>query len=150
MPETLFFAANEIITLTKNGVWMSDDIEITHEGTRQLFFKILTLENGHWFLKLGKEIKEITVEDTAYFVKRVDLEPGLKQATLTLAGGSKEPLKHQTLHYKPGRLTCKLANGFEAKFVGSAYFELLSHLEEDERAYFLTFGDERVELAPKS
>jgi hypothetical protein len=56
------------------------------------------------------------------------------------------------LKYKPGRLTCQVMTNIgpeEAKFLRGPYFDLLQHLQEDDRGYFLNFGGSRVELAKR-
>lgn len=152
---TQFFVENETIVLSKNGVWLSDGIEITHEQTCKLFSKILRHEKGEWFLKLNHESKKIEVEDTPFFVRRIDRkkddsEPSKDTITLTLNDDTQEALDPTSLKYKPGRLICYLERGWEAKFLSAPYFELLSCLEEDESSYYLMLGNKRIDLSAKN
>src|SRR5437016_14636421 len=75
-----FFVDHEVIILSKNGVWLADGIEITHEGTRRLFAKNLKRDEKGYFIQVGRETKRIEVEDTPYFVQRIegDLVSGIK------------------------------------------------------------------------
>ncbi|HUP58591.1 MAG TPA: hypothetical protein VM598_14125, partial [Bdellovibrionota bacterium] len=99
-------------------------------------------------IHVGKESKAVVVEDTAYFV--LGLEGDAKSGfSLRLSDESRERLDPETLRYRPGRLTARVKDGEEAKFLSSPYFELLSGLEEDERSYFLTIQGKRLDLSPK-
>lgn len=142
-----FFVDNEVITLTRNGVWLSDGTEITHEPTRRLFARSLKRDSLGWTLQVGRETKRITVEDTGYFIHRIDGSPEMSYE-LWLNDETREPLDPTTLHYQPGRLSCRLARGEEAKFLHAAYFDLLKDLGEDERGYFLNIQGKRYPLAP--
>ena len=144
-----FFIDTEVIRLTKNGIWLSDGTEISHEPTRELFSRSLVRTPGGWELRIGRDTKKIEVEDTAYFVTGISGDPE-RGITLVLAGGGREPLRPETLRYRPGRLTCTLAHGEEAKFLHAPYFHLLQNLEEDDKSYFLRLGVKKFTLALKS
>lgn len=140
-PNAPFFVDNEVIIISKNGVWLADGTEITHEPTRKLFARSLKKDAQGYFLHIGKETKRIQVEDTAYFVVRLEGDPTAGYE-LILNDESREPLDPNTLHYRPGRLVCKTKSGKEeAKFLHSPYFDLLKHLQEDSKSYFLEFGN---------
>lgn len=153
MENAPFFIDTEVIRLTRNGVWMSDQTEITHEPTRRLFARNLERVPGadrQYLIKISRESKTIEVEDTAYFVQRIDGTPetGFE---ITLNDGNQEKLNFQSLKYQPGRLTCSVERrGFteEAKFLSTAYMDLLTYLKEDETSYFLeTGGSNRARIA---
>lgn len=137
-----FFVDNEVICLRRNGVWMSDHTEITHEPTRRMFSQNLERIPGserQYQIKIGRESKTIVVEDTAYFVQRIDGTPET-EFKITLNDGTQEILNLMTLKYQPGRLTCTVVRrGFteEAKFLSTAYMDLLSFMREDESSYYL-------------
>jgi hypothetical protein len=144
-----FFVDTEVIRLTANGVWLSDGTEIDHEQTVRMFAKSLHRDAQGYFLRIGRETKRILVEDTAYFVTGIEGAPG-EGYELRLSDESRETLDPATLGYRPGRLACRVRSGTEeAKFLHAAYFDLLRHLEEDQRSYFLTIRGRRVELAHK-
>ena len=145
-----FFVDREVIVLTRNGVWMADGTEISHEPTRRLFARSLNHDKDGYFLHIGRETKRIQVEDTAYFVHRIDGDPA-GGYELWISDETRERLSPTTLGYKPGRLTAKVKGGKEeAKFLHAAYFDLLRHLEEDEKSYFLTLIGNRIELSGKT
>jgi hypothetical protein len=147
-----FFIDNEVITLTRGGVWLSDQTEIDHEQTVRLFGRSLKKDGEGYFIQVGRETKRIVVQDTAYFVTRLegDATQGYR---LWLSDGTQEDLDPDTLSYRPGRLTCRVHGGSEeARLLSVAYFDLLKDLQEDNSnngAYFLSIRGKRVELAKK-
>lgn len=148
-----FFVDREVIILTKNGIWLADGTEITHEPTRRLFAKSLKKDENGYFLEIGRETKRIEVEDTAYFVHRLDGDP-ISGYVLWLSDETQEKLKPETISYRPGRLSCGIkSNQEEAKFLHAPYFDLLKSLQEDKTSYFLEFGTGasqiRIQLATK-
>jgi hypothetical protein len=151
MSDAPLLVDREVIVLTKNGVWLADGEEISHEPTRKLFARSLQKTESGYFLKIGRESKFIQVEDTAYFVVHLEGSSG-DGYELSLSDGTREVLDSSTIRYKPGRLTCKIKGGAEeAKFLHPTYNEILHDLQEDGRSYFLRFGKPsvRVELCLK-
>lgn len=137
------YVDREVIRLTRNGVWIADDAEITHEPTRDLFARSLKKDEQGYFLQIGRETKRIEVEDTAYFVQRFYGTPqGAQGIELQINDGTSERLDPLTLSYRPNRLTARIkGKSEEAKFLSTAYNELLGFLQEDETAYFLVFQE---------
>lgn len=143
------FVDNEVITLTRSGVWIADGMEITHEPTRRLFARSLKKDERGYYLHVGRETKRIDVEDTAYFIHRIDGDAAAGYE-LWLSDETKESLDGASLSYRPGRLVCRIKGGSEeAKFLSAAYFDLLRGLEEDARTYFVIIAGARIELARK-
>ena len=143
------FTDNEVIRLTANGIWIADGHEITHDPTRKLFARSLFKDEQGYYLHIGRETKRIEVEDTAYFVHRVDGNPA-DGFELWLNDEARERLDPSTLSYRPGRLSCRIerrGDPEQAKFLHAAYFDLLKHLEEDASSYFLTISGRRFPLA---
>lgn len=149
MENAPFFVDTEVITLSRNGVWISDGTEITHEPTRRLFARSLKKDADGYFIQVGRETKRIQVEDTPYFIQRLEGFPETGYEVV-LTDESHQPLNPLTLHYRPGRLTCRLENREEAKFLHSPYSEILKDLQEDETTYFITVNGHRVDLALKA
>lgn len=146
-----FFVDNEVIVLGKNGIWVADGHEITHEPTRRLFARSLKHDDQGYFLHVGRETKRIQVEDTAYFVHRIDGDPK-SGITVWVNDEKQETLVPLSLGYRPGRLVCRITRGGreeDARFLHSAYFDLLKFLQEDHDSYFLELGNQRVVLAHK-
>jgi hypothetical protein len=145
-----FFVDKEVIRLTKNGVWLSDDVEIDHEQTIKIFARGLERDaQGVWQIRVGRETKRIEVEDTAYFVTRVEGTPE-RGYEIWLSDETREHLDPSTLTYRPGRLTCRIKTGREeAKFLSAAYFDLLKELDEDADTYWLDIQGQKVVLSSK-
>jgi hypothetical protein len=135
------YVDREVIILNKDGVWIADDSEITHEPTRRLFARSLKKDSEGYFLSIGRETKRIEVEDTAYFVERII------DQKIELSDGTQEVLDSGTLRYSPSRLTCRIKNGEEeAKFLRVPYYEILRDLEEDAGKYFIHFNGKKIQL----
>jgi predicted DCC family thiol-disulfide oxidoreductase YuxK len=131
----------EILTLTREGEWLADGQPIQHEPTRNLFSRSLRRrENGSWWLEIGRETKQVDVEDTALFVRLLEGSPesGLE---IVLNDGTREPLRPETLLLVTERLTCLTARGVEAKFLRAPYADLMMRaLGERDGIYQLRIG----------
>lgn len=156
MAETqTFFIQNETLRLNHHGVWLANGQEITHEGTCRMFFRHLKHDAEGYLIQVGKESKRVEVEDTPFFISRVDGNPD-EGYRLWIRGFEDEPqeiLDAGTLRYRPGRLTCTLKKGTahegEAKFLQAAYFDVLKHLNEDDFVYFLEVQGAKIVLGRK-
>jgi hypothetical protein len=149
--DTSFFGIYEDLILTKNGLWLSNGEEITHERTCLAFSKNLFRCKEGFQIRLGPERKNVHVEDTLYFVTAMEGEPTLG-FTLTLNDGRKLELDATTLNYRPGRLTCKVYHPNEqtheeAKFLTSAYYELLKYLDNSVDGFFVTIDGKKIILS---
>jgi uncharacterized protein len=153
LPETVrnFLARGaklERIHLDDRGNW-------THEGLDFDNPKIIALFNrsvgrtpgGTWILQVGTFTYPIEVEDTGFFVERLDWRT--TPPTLLLSDESTEILDPATLRYAPGgRLYCTVKEGaFEARFKREPYHGLIDRLEEDQGMIYLAIGSERYPLA---
>lgn len=155
-----FFISHETITLTKNGVWLSDGIEIDHDGTRELFFRAIhrTSPNpsgeeagAKYEIRVGRESHPIVVEDCPYFVFMIEGSPR-EGHILHLSDGAQERLEPSSITYRPGRLACEISRrGVKecAKFLNAPYWDLLKDLKEDSDSYFLDIAQIKVTLAKK-
>jgi hypothetical protein len=145
MPNTMpqsSYVDREVIVLTEEGVWLADGSEISHIPTRKLFARSLKRDARGYYLEIGHETKRIEVEDTAYFIERIE---GLE---IFISDGSGETLDVRSLSYRPGRLVARIKGGSEeAKFLRGPYHEILRDLEDEDGSYFLKLGKSRVKLA---
>jgi hypothetical protein len=150
MSDAPVFIDNETITLTRNGVWLSNGHEITHREQCRAFARNLGRDSEGWFIRIRNNLKRIEVEDTAYFVESVE---GSADAgfLLLLSDGSEERLLPDTLRYSPDRLTCLIHKGRdEAKLLSAPYSQVLGDLRDDSRSFFVVLEGKRIELAAKS
>ena len=144
------YTDREILTLTREGEWLSNGEPFGHEPTRSLFAKSLKRRpDGSWWLEIGRESKQVRVEDTAYFVLRIE---GDRRAgyEILLSDGTREPLRPETLLLTPGRLTCLTAGGHEARFLRAPYTDLLLQaLGERDGSYDLEIQGRRHHLGDR-
>lgn len=148
-----FFVKGEKIVLKKDGTWFADGIEITHEQTRDLFFKSI-----HWdktekqhYLEVGYERIFIEVEDTPYFVNALEQKSGgaIVAKLSNFTDIDIIPDRPDRIQYTDGNLYLLLESGERAKFLSASYYDLLRGLQEDSRAYYVTISGQRVNLSPK-
>ena len=104
-----FFVDREVIILNRYGIWLADGIEITHEPTRRLFARSLKRDpsNKNYYLEVGREKKQIQVEDTPYFILRIDGDSSTGYE-LSLNDETREPLSGSKIR------PCRLIRGFQA------------------------------------
>jgi hypothetical protein len=147
------FSFYEDLILTKNGVWLSDQEEITHERTILAFSRNIHRSQNGYEIRIGRERKPIHIEDTMFFITSIEGAPeiGFTIRTNDQRIGELDP---ETLRYRPGRLTCRVPDpnsGMmeEAKFLSTAYYEILKHLEHDENGYWITIEGKKILLDPK-
>lgn len=137
----------EVIVLTREGIWLADGEEISHEPTRRLFARSVVRRADGWYLVIGRETKKIEVEDTAFFVQRLDGDPA-RGFTVLLSDQTEERLDPSTLVYRPGRLVCRIHDGRdEAKFLSAPYHDLLKNLQQSGEAYVLKIEGKTVRLS---
>jgi hypothetical protein len=149
--DTSFFGIHEDIILTKEGIWLSNGEEITHPGTLAGFSRNLFRSKDGFEIRLGNERKVIHVEDTIYFITGLEGDPE-KGFVLRLNDGRKERLDPATLQYRPGRLICLVPHPpeqsrEEAKFLTTAYYELLKHVDRTEHGFEITIEGSKVLLS---
>jgi hypothetical protein len=154
MKEVSLFVDHEEIQLNANGVWLSNGEAITHEATLRAFAKNLHREGDQYVIRIGNNEKEVTVEDTPYFVVSLQELPG-GEFLLGLNDETEEKLDPKTLCYEVNRLTSRIKRttafprGQEAKFVRKTYFQILKNLIEESDGFYLKAGGERFLLEKK-
>ncbi|MEW6056911.1 MAG: hypothetical protein AB1540_09885 [Bdellovibrionota bacterium] len=145
-----FFVKGEKIVLKKDATWEADGVEITHDQTRELFFRSVHWDENEkkYFLEVGYEHMFIEVEDTAVFVTALE-QADSQGLRAKLSNAADAPIKADQLQYRDGNLYLSLSDGQKAKFLSAPYYDLLKRLQEDERYYFLTIGGNRANLSSK-
>jgi len=103
-------------------------------------------EQGQYIISWKGEKCIVEVEDTAFFIQRVDKENN--GFLLYLNDDTKEYLNPKTLYIgKNNILYCKVKNGrFPAKFTRSAYYQIAEYIEEENSRYFLIVNDKKYFL----
>ncbi|RYZ72296.1 MAG: hypothetical protein EOP09_03405 [Proteobacteria bacterium] len=136
----------EKISLDQHGTLRSDGEEITHERTIETYLKSIHPTGDGYEIRIGLEVRPIEVEDTAYFVKRVQfLDAGIE---LEMSDGTLEFLEPGTLLYGPeGRLVVRIKSAAEsARFLSAPYHELLSRGEYVQGVWTLQWKDREYGL----
>lgn len=142
------FGIYEDLILTRNGIWLSNGEEILHERTKIAFARNLFRCKEGFEIRLGQEKKNVHVEDTLYFVVRLEGDP-LIGYSIELNDGRTLELDPETLRYHRGRLTCRVPHPNEgtreeAKFLTQAYYEILRHLEKTSDGFSITIEGKTV------
>ena len=141
----------EEIRLDATGKWTHEGLDFENPKITDLFSRSVgRTEGGTWVLEVGRFTYPITVDDTGFFVERIDL--GQAPPQLHLSDETAEALDPRSLEYKPeGRLYCTVKGGeFRARFKKPAYYALTDNFVEDDGTIYVELGDERCRLAEMS
>ena len=140
------------LVLHHDGSWSHEGQPITNPRLRARFDRSVVYlpEARKYVVQIGRFRGQIDVEESAFFVRAVDLERGL----LTLSDGSREPLDPATLRFSPrdGALLCSVprpgaSEGVPARFDHAAHAELLLAVEETPAGPELRLGGRRARVA---
>lgn len=130
----------------KDGRWYADDEPVEHERLARLFSRHLRRKpdgSGYEIWIDERYHADVVVEDTPFVVVGVNLGDGAA-GSLTLNDGGEEELDADSLEVGEGEvLYCRVRQGSErARFLRSAYYQLVPHLEETaEGGFALRLGD---------
>ncbi len=152
LPPSEIFIDNEVIRLTRDGVFLSNGEEITHERTVAAYHRFLGHDQEGYFIQIGRDFKRIEVEGCAYFVSGIQFEgkDTDEKVILTLLGGSQETLDPTTLHYENDRLTCRIKDGAKtAQFLRMPHTELILRTLEEGDGYILNLGGMKYPLTQR-
>ncbi len=132
--------------------WWHDDAPIEHPKIIEVFNASLVLdEAGRYQLQVGKDWCYVQVEDAAYAVRTVDLNPD-GRVSVRLSDRTAEALDPSTLSLEPdGVLSCRVKQGrAKARFSRDAQYQLGELLEEGtDGTLYLGTGPHRTALALK-
>ncbi len=130
------------ISLSKNGVWYHEGVEITHKRTVELFNRSIQRDGEGYILKAGREVCPVKVEDAPFFVLEVDREGD--SLVLKLSNTRREKLDPSTIEVGDDNVMYALVNDNidRAKFTRPAYYQLTQYLDLDEEDnYILRVGN---------
>ena len=129
--------------------WWHDDEPIEHPKIIELFNASLVLdEAGRYQLHVGKDWCYVQVEDAAYEVRTVDVNPD-GRVSVRLSDRTAEALEPSTLTLaEDGVLACRVKHGrAKARFSRDAQYQLGELMEEGEGGtLFLRAGEHRTAL----
>lgn len=136
-----------VITLSKDGAWYHEGVEITHERTVALFNRSLRKEGGRYVLRVGDEFCDVVIEDAPFIVRRVDRDGD--RLMLELSNSCVEPLDTESLEIGEGNVLYAKVGPHKdrARFARPAYYQLTQYLYQDnEEHYFLQVGKKDYRL----
>lgn len=141
----------EEIKLDERGKWTHEGLDFENPKIIRLFNRSVgRTEGGTWVLEVGRFTYPITVEDTGFFVERLDL--GHSPPMMKLSDETVEQLEPETLEYREhGKLYCRVKDGaFRARFKKPAYYELIDYLEETEGNIVVNINGKQIVLVESS
>ncbi len=121
----------EDIRLSAEGQWTHEGLDFDNPKIIALFNRSIgRTAGGTWVLEVGPFTYPIEVDDTPYFVERIQRSES-ERAHIWLSDGTDEDLQYVSLVYAPhGRLYCDVKGGaFRARFKRAAYYELAEAIE---------------------
>ncbi|MBP1741665.1 MAG: hypothetical protein H6Q48_3958 [Deltaproteobacteria bacterium] len=134
------------IFIDNEGRWFYQGLEMVRRDIVLLFYRHLHLDGqGQYLIRLGGEERYLGVEDTAFVVSRIDLEPhgdGGAIFRIWLNDDSQEVLNLDTLFVGKGNvLYCRVKEGrFPARFRRQAYYQLAEHVQEESGQYLVSLN----------
>lgn len=134
----------ESIRLDAQGRWTHEGLDFENPQIVALFNRSVSrTPGGTWVLSIPPFTYPIEVEDTGFFVDRVDLDTS--PPTVSISDGTTEPLDARTLRYLPhGRLYCRVKGGaFDARFKRAAYYAMAETIEDSEQGWMFVHGGAR-------
>ena len=140
-------ASLQEIRLDERGRWTHEGLQFENPRIERLFSRSVgRTPGGTWILTIGRFTYPIVVEDTGYFVERVQWDES--PPIIHLSDETTEKLALNSLNYQPGgRLYCSIKEGrFQARFKRGAYHSIMDYLSDEDGQVVLTVGDQRVEL----
>jgi hypothetical protein len=122
------------LSIDDEGRFLVHGEPVTHERTLEVLWRGLAAgPDGGWRVRVGRESAPVSVPGTPFVVVAVSEEGS--GATLSLAGGAREPLLPGTLRVgRDGVLRATLSSGHAARFSRSAQIALGMRLAEDPSA----------------
>ncbi len=142
------------LEIDKDGMWFQNGAPMTHPGIKAQFFNALTkTEDGHYQVKIGREVCSVIVHDAPFVVTTVDRQSD-GNFVIKLTDGSQEQLRPEGLWIDRDNVpyTNVKSGAFHARFSRAAYYQLAEFIvfEEETRKYFLSVGDRKHELPLRS
>lgn len=129
------FTDDETIRITKNGQWLSNGDEITHERTLSAYKRHIGRDAEGYFIEIGSSFKRIEVEDTPFFIDLAWVDEN-KKIRCRVTNGFEIEIDPAFLTLSKDRLTYPLHSFIpgipeDAKFLPQPYHWLLCNLSDE-------------------
>jgi hypothetical protein len=141
------------ISLSARGDWFHNGEPFEHLGIIRLFHQAIRRDDeGRYYLynQLGalEENVYFEVEDTAFFVDRIDFDEATTSLIATLNNGAAETLDVKTLcEDERGIMYCRTQHGDRARFSQSALMSLSDFVKTEGDLIYIDVTGEKVILS---
>ncbi len=131
-PELELLRASSGLSIDDEGRFLHRGEPIAHARTLEVLWRSLApAGDGRWLVRVGRETAYVSVAETPWIVRGVEVGGAADAPVLLLADGSREPLDPATLRLAAdGVLRCTVSRG-AARFARAAQIALGMMLEED-------------------
>jgi hypothetical protein len=137
----------EGLQVLPDGSWRVGDYQVLHPPTLRYLKSHLVEEGGAPFVVDGEQRVPIQVQGPPFEVTTLVLDQAAGTAAVVLDDGSKEPVVDASLgmNGETGRFECAVRGGrFRARLSRGAHQMLLDHIVEEDGAFFLQVGPQRI------
>lgn len=139
MPRAGFYAVESgKISFRRDGNWYTDEERIDNPRIAALFSNSIRQNpDGSYFLQVGDERAQVTVEDTPFVVRTLE-DDELGGFIALLNDDTREELDPARLEVGAGNVLYARVKGgaYRARFLRNAYYHLADRLEADEAGCF--------------
>lgn len=119
------------LTITRDGAWLHDDVEVTHAGILANLWSNLRVDAGGLHLVVGRHRIPVGAEDAPFVVVRLEREG--ERLVATLVDGTREALDPGALALRGDVPYVRVKDGrFAARFSRAAAWQLWRLVEYDE------------------
>jgi len=137
----------EGLQVLPDGSWRVGDYQVLHPPTLRYLKSHLVEDGGAHFVVDGEQRVPIQVQGPPFEVTTLVLDQAAGTAAVVLDDGSKEPVVDASLgmNGETGRFECAVRGGrFRAHLSRGAHQMLLDHIVEEDGAFFLHVGAQRI------
>ena len=135
-----------LIYIDKEGQWYHEGVEMIRRDFIRIFYENMEMDSqGRYVILWGGKRCYVEVEDTAFVVWKMHYqdaaEEGNERFVLQLSDDSSEDLIPDSLYVdRDNVLYCKVKKAvFPARFSRAAYYQLASHIVEENGNFYLPF-----------
>ena len=142
-----------LIYIDKEGQWYHEGAEMIRRDFIRIFYENMEMDSqGRYVILWGGKRCLVEVEDTAFVVwnmRHQDADAGENERfVLQLSDDSSEDLIPNSLYVGSDNvLYCKVKNAaFPARFSRAAYYQLATHIVEEDDNFYLPFNHRKYEI----
>ena len=136
-----------LIYIDKEGQWYHEGAEMIRRDFIRIFYENMEMDDqGRYVIQWGGKRCHVDVEDTAFVVWTMHYQDAAERRrerfVLHLSDDSSEDLMPETLYVGSDNvLYCTVKEAaFPARFSRAAYYQLATHIEEENGRFYLPFN----------